>query len=68
MKTKKAKKPTDATMRNVRAANRKFEQYQQWLEALTLGQNEIYARLERLEHGVKIFSISDKAKKAARRG
>lgn len=49
---KKSKKraPTDSTIRNVRAANKKFEQIDQHLKAITLDLMDVFKRIDRLEY------------------
>lgn len=49
-KKKAKKKPQDATMRNVRAANKKFKQIDQHLKAITLDLMDVFKRIDRLEY------------------
>lgn len=49
-KKAKKRKPTDSTVRNVRAANKRFEQMAQRLNALTLDIMSVDSRLNYLEN------------------
>lgn len=45
----KKRKPTDGTMRNVRAANRKIKELQEEVETLTVLWSQLSARVRKLE-------------------
>lgn len=59
MKPKKKNKkraPTDATLRNVRAGNKRFKQIDQHLKSITLDMMDVFSRLDYLENISRISS------------
>lgn len=59
--TKKKRNPTDSTLRNVRAANKRIARLEQWCEMLTLDLDDLYQHLKTLP-----FRISINARMTAR--
>lgn len=59
-KKAKKRKPQDATMRNVRAANRKIAQIVQGLNALTYDMISVFGRLDYLENIQRLKKVKSK--------